>query len=110
VFHKYGDQYFLEQIWLRGDLERTQLPESLSLGRSLGEGIQAGTLRASVAGEDMLLGGDILLEINGTPVTVDGTLDQIYANLSRLKSGEKLTSKVLRAGQVIELSTVITSQ
>jgi hypothetical protein len=28
VFHKYGDQYFLEQIWLRGDLEGTQLPES----------------------------------------------------------------------------------
>ena len=28
VFHKYGDQYFLEQIWLSGDLEGTQLPES----------------------------------------------------------------------------------
>ncbi len=28
VFHKYGDQYFLGQIWLRGDLEGTQLPES----------------------------------------------------------------------------------
>jgi len=28
VFHKYGDQYFLEQIWLRGNLEGTQLPES----------------------------------------------------------------------------------
>ena len=28
VFHRYGDQYFLEQIWLSGDLEGTQLPES----------------------------------------------------------------------------------
>jgi len=28
VFHKYGDQYFLEQIWLKGELEGTQLPES----------------------------------------------------------------------------------
>ena len=28
VFHKYGDQYFLEQIWLSGNLEGTQLPES----------------------------------------------------------------------------------
>jgi len=28
VFHKYGDQYFLEQIWLRGDLDGTQLAES----------------------------------------------------------------------------------
>ena len=74
------------------------------------QGVRAGTLRTSVAGEDMLLGGDILLEINGIPVTADVTLDQIYATLSRLKSGEKLRSKVLRAGQVIELSTVITSQ
>jgi len=28
LFHKYDDQYFLEQIWLSGDLEGTQLPES----------------------------------------------------------------------------------
>jgi hypothetical protein len=28
VFHKYGDQYFLEQIWLSGEQEGTQLPES----------------------------------------------------------------------------------
>jgi len=28
VFHKYGDQYFLEQIWSSGELEGTQLPES----------------------------------------------------------------------------------
>jgi hypothetical protein len=30
VFHKYGDQYFLEQIWLGGEQEGTQLPESRS--------------------------------------------------------------------------------
>ncbi len=28
VFHKYGDQYFLEQIWTDGEQEGTQLPES----------------------------------------------------------------------------------
>ena len=28
VFHKYGDQYFLEQIWTRGEQEGTQVPES----------------------------------------------------------------------------------
>ena len=28
VFHKYGDQYFLEQIWTGGEQEGTQLPES----------------------------------------------------------------------------------
>ena len=30
VFHKYGDQYFLEQIWSGGDQEGTQVPESRS--------------------------------------------------------------------------------
>ena len=28
VFRKYGDQYFLEQIWLDGEQEGTQVPES----------------------------------------------------------------------------------
>jgi S1-C subfamily serine protease len=59
----------------------------------------------------MFLGGDILLEINGIPVTAaEGTVDQIYASLSQLKAGEKLRSKVLRAGQVIELTTIIAAQ
>jgi serine protease Do len=75
------------------------------------QGVRAGTLRTSVDGEDMLLGGDVLLEINGIPVTAGaGTVDQIYASLNQLKAGERLRSKVLRAGKVIELSTGITSQ
>ncbi len=30
VFHRYGDQYFLEQIWLSGEQEGTQVSESRS--------------------------------------------------------------------------------
>ena len=30
VFNKYGDQYFLEQIWSSGEQEGTQVPESRS--------------------------------------------------------------------------------
>jgi hypothetical protein len=30
VFHRYGDQYFLEQIWRDGEQEGTQVPESRS--------------------------------------------------------------------------------
>ena len=30
VFHKYGDQYFLEQIWSSGEQEGTQVPKSRS--------------------------------------------------------------------------------
>jgi len=28
VFHRYGNQYFLEQIWMDGEQEGTQVPES----------------------------------------------------------------------------------
>ena len=30
VFHRYGDQYFLEQIWTAGEREGTEVPESRS--------------------------------------------------------------------------------
>lgn len=30
VFHRYGNQYFLEQIWMDGEQEGTQVPESRS--------------------------------------------------------------------------------
>jgi len=30
VFHKYGDQYFLEQVWSGGEQEGAQVPESRS--------------------------------------------------------------------------------
>ncbi|HJX92527.1 MAG TPA: hypothetical protein VJ372_18650 [Pyrinomonadaceae bacterium] len=30
VFHRYGDQYFLEQIWRDGEQEGTQVPETRS--------------------------------------------------------------------------------
>jgi S1-C subfamily serine protease len=71
-------------------------------------GIRAGTLRAQVEGEELLLGGDIVLAVNGVAVEEDDrSFDQIQTVTSRLKEGENLTSKVLRDGKVIALSTTI---
>jgi len=57
----------------------------------------------------VLLGDDIILEVNGIAVQEGNrTFDQIYAVMSKLKEGEKLISKVLRDGKVIELCTTIT--
>ena len=44
VFHKYGDQYFLEQIFLGGEREGTQIAESRSertIRRQLAQGQQS---------------------------------------------------------------------
>lgn len=72
-------------------------------------GIRAGGLRVQIEGEELLLGGDIILEVNGIAVEAgDRSFDQIDAATSKLKVGEKLTSKVLRAGKVVELNTTVT--
>jgi S1-C subfamily serine protease len=72
-------------------------------------GIKPCTLRASIEGNDLLLGGDIILSVNGLEVLQgDASLDRIYASLSNQKSGEKVVVRVLRGGQIVELSAVIT--
>ena len=74
------------------------------------QGIRAGTLQVSVEGAEVLLGGDIILEVNNIPFVDEDAFDRMSASLNNLKPGDKLTSKVMRAGQVIELSTTITAR
>jgi serine protease Do len=71
-------------------------------------GINPGALRARVEGTELVLGGDIILSVNGIEV-VDGdvSLDDIYESWSNLKPGEGVVVRVLRAGQVVFLSAAI---
>jgi serine protease Do len=107
----------LEGVLVEGELARAlNLPQSAGFlvqrvaegSPAWHEGIRAGSLRASVEGADLLLGGDVILEVNGIQV-LEGHLsyERIYAAMSKLKDGEKLTSKVLRDGKVIELCAMI---
>jgi serine protease Do len=108
----------MEGILIEGDLARAlNLPQQAGFlvqrvaerSPAWRQGIRAGTLHAKIQDEDLLLGGDIVLEMNGIPIEEDDrTYDQIYASLSKLKEGEKLMTKVLRGGKVIELCTTIT--
>jgi len=67
-------------------------------------GIHAGKLRANVEGEEVILGGDILLSVNDVPVEQSGSYDEIYASIGRLKPGENLVISVFRQGQIVKLS------
>ena len=105
----------VEGILIQGDLARVlNLPQPAgflvqrvaagSLGGRLG--IRPGAFRISVEGSDLLLGGDIILAVNCIELLADdAALDRIYARMSTLESGERVVTRVLRAGQVIELST-----
>ena len=59
-----------------------------------------------IEGSDLLLGGDIILAVNGMEILAgDASLDRLYERMSTMAPGERVVTRVLRAGQVIELST-----
>jgi S1-C subfamily serine protease len=75
------------------------------------QGLRGGSIRALIEGEEILLGGDIILEING--ITLErgyNSYDRIYASMSSLKPGDILRTKILRNGSIFELAAEITSQ
>lgn len=71
-------------------------------------GIQPGTLRANIQGADLLLGGDVILSVNGIQITDnDRSEEPILSSIGMLKPGDTLVVTVFRQGQVVKLSTPI---
>jgi serine protease Do len=67
-------------------------------------GIHPGTLRATVEGEDVILGGDIILGVNETTVEEESEFDAIYGRIAQLKPGETLEITIFRQGKIVKLS------
>jgi S1-C subfamily serine protease len=67
-------------------------------------GIHAGTLRANVEGEGIVLGGDIILRVNEVSVENDGSFDEIYRSIGRLKPGENLLITIFRKGRILKVA------
>jgi S1-C subfamily serine protease len=102
----------IEGLLVEGDLARAlNLPQGAGiLVQRVAEGsiawrwgIHAGTLRANVEGEEIVLGGDIILRVNEVPVEQDGSYDEIYESIGRLKPGDNLVITVFRHGQSVRL-------
>ena len=66
-------------------------------------GLRASSRIVKIAGEDVPLGGDIILSVEGVSMEPQNA-GQLRDRLSRLPSGSPFTVKVLRAGQVLELT------
>jgi S1-C subfamily serine protease len=67
-------------------------------------GIRAGTAPARIGDQELLVGGDILLAVQGVPITGDeNDYVNIRASVLKLKEGDKMMIKVLRGGEVLEL-------
>ncbi len=104
----------VEAILVEGDLAKAlNLPQPagvlvqrVAVGSTAWRlGIHPGTLRAVVEGADLLLGGDVILGVNGIQVTENNRSDgPIYNSIGALKPGDSLVIKVFRQGQIVKLS------
>lgn len=66
-------------------------------------GFRPGVIKSQIGLNEMLLGGDIILEIVGIQVS-EGSYPKIQSRLNQIKRGDTITVKVLRAGQILQLS------
>ncbi|HEY7635424.1 MAG TPA: trypsin-like peptidase domain-containing protein [Gemmatimonadales bacterium] len=70
-------------------------------------GLRAGTWRATIGEDQLLVGGDIILSVAGVEIKPKGaTLEEMRIVLGKLRPGDSVTAKVLRGGKVVSLSAV----
>jgi S1-C subfamily serine protease len=66
-------------------------------------GLQGGTRPETVGGEDVVIGGDIILKAQGIAVTDAADIGKIRTALDRTPPGGELNLSVLRDGRVVEV-------
>jgi serine protease Do len=71
-------------------------------------GLRAGTMAAVIEGEPLIVGGDVVLEVQGVPMIAEGgSYPVIRDRLTELRPGDKVTIVVLRDGRKEELTTIL---
>ena len=73
-------------------------------------GLHPGTLRATIEDEEIIIGGDIVLAVQGIALTDGESFGKIRSTVNQLEPGAELTITVLRDGAQIELSGVLIEQ
>ncbi|TYP98985.1 serine protease Do [Tenacibaculum adriaticum] len=68
--------------------------------------IKGGTHLLTIEDEKLVLGGDVILSIEGIPLTSDGNLIKSWYALNKLKSGDSFSYTILRKGKVMSLEKI----
>jgi serine protease Do len=123
----------IDGLLVTGDLAKAlYLPQSAGiLVERIGEGsigsrlgINSGTLRVTIQGADILLGGDVILSVNDIEITSarstdglglnwstsDESYERIYNKIAGLKPGDLVAVKIFRGGKVVTLTTTVEQQ
>ena len=67
-------------------------------------GLLGGDKIATIGGQQIAVGGDIILAVDGVPIGSDGNIEKIRNRLAAEPPGTSFKMKVLRAGKIIELT------
>ncbi|HEV8702076.1 MAG TPA: trypsin-like peptidase domain-containing protein [Candidatus Polarisedimenticolia bacterium] len=73
-------------------------------------GLKGGTTRASIGGEDLVVGGDIILSILGTSLAEPNSLAMVRQKITALGPDEQVAVVVLRGGKAVTLTTQVPAQ
>jgi len=69
-------------------------------------GLRPGNVPVRIGREELLIGGDIVLEVQGTPISTDPEkMCHIRETMAEMSPGDPIDVKVLREGQILNLST-----
>ncbi len=103
----------VESVMIDGDLALAlNLPQPAGLvvqavadGSLASElGIRPGTLAATLGGQDLVLGGDVLLDVHGIPVSSTPAFVAAFTSaLDRVRPGDIVKVQVWRGGKVLTL-------
>jgi S1-C subfamily serine protease len=66
-------------------------------------GLRGGTTAATIQDENVILGGDVILSVQGIPLSMKN-YEKVQDLVSRLNPGDLVNVKILRAGEQLELS------
>ena len=66
-------------------------------------GLRGGTTKATFEGENVVLGGDVVLAVQGIPWSIQN-YETIHEVVGRLNPGDLVRVKILRSGEQLELS------
>ena len=69
-------------------------------------GLQGGNRIVTIAGKEIALGGDIILSIEGIPVVSEDNIEKIRNTLANAPPGTLFKMSVLRAGKILELTSL----
>jgi len=102
----------LDGYVLSGDLAKVfNLPQPVGLlvqrvaegSPSAAIGLRAGTMKATIDGQTITVGGDIILQVQGIALSAENSYERIQERLSRLHPGAEVTITVLREGRQVQL-------